>query len=166
MIIFFVFFLCQQQQQQQPSTNHAVYSKPPKCPQQQHSLSHLRGLVDVSPNVVTTKAEICATPPQNRRRFFIPKHLKSPFALYKNRNGNSGGSSDQNYTFSGKYFIFIGAPHNCLVPYITFVFEIFIKHTYLFIFISYSLSTSFSTHNTQFFVVPKKFILFCYTKFI
>ncbi|CAH1729763.1 unnamed protein product [Chironomus riparius] len=85
---------------QQPSANHAVYSKPPKCPQQQHSLSHLRGLVDVSPNIVTTKAEICATPPQNRRRFFIPKHLKSPFALYKNRNGNSGGSSDQNYTFS------------------------------------------------------------------
>ena len=94
---------------QQQSPNNTVYSKPPKCPQQQTPLSHLRGLVDVNPNIVTTKAEICATPPTSRRRFFIPKHLKSPFGLYKNRNGNSGGSSEQNYTFSGKYFIFIAS---------------------------------------------------------
>lgn len=93
--------------QQQLPTN-AVYSKPPKCPQNS-SLSHLRGLVDLSHqhaggNVVTTKAEICATPPQNRRRFFIPKHLRSPFGIYKNRNNNNNGAvqADQNYTFSGK----------------------------------------------------------------
>lgn len=83
-----------------------LQSKPPKCPQ--NSLSHLRGLVDLStPNQVTTKAEICAMPPQNRRRFFIPKHLKSPFGIYKNRNGNgSGAGSEQNYTFSGNYRTF------------------------------------------------------------
>lgn len=92
--------------QQQLPTN-TVYSKPPKCPQNT-SLSHLRGLVDLSHhhttggNVITTKAEICATPPQNRRRFFIPKHLRSPFGIYKNRNNNGGTPVDQNYTFSGK----------------------------------------------------------------
>lgn len=74
-----------------------LQSKPPKCPQ--NSLAHLRGLVDVSSNTVTTKAEICATPPQSRRRFFIPKHLRSPFGIYKNRNNGAG--TEQNYTFSG-----------------------------------------------------------------
>lgn len=57
--------------------------------------------------MITTKAEICATPPQNRKRFFIPKHLRSPFGIYKNRasNGSSAGS-EQNYTFSGKSKLF------------------------------------------------------------
>jgi hypothetical protein len=73
-----------------------LQSKPPKVP-----LSHLRGLVDLSSNQITTKAEICATPPQNRRRFFIPKHLKSPFGIYKNRS--SGAGSEHNYTFSGNF---------------------------------------------------------------
>lgn len=49
---------------------------------------------------MATKAEICATPPQNRRRFFIPKHLRRPFDIYKSRN--NGSSSEHNYTFSGK----------------------------------------------------------------
>ncbi|KAG5673330.1 hypothetical protein PVAND_003390 [Polypedilum vanderplanki] len=84
----------------QPSAVNTVYSKPPKCPPQNSQLSHLKGLVDVNPNLITTKAEICATPPTSRRRFFIPKHLRSPFGIYKSRNGNSGGSSEQNYTFS------------------------------------------------------------------
>lgn len=75
-----------------------LQSKPPKVP-----LSHLRGIVDLTPNQITTKAEICATPPQNRRRFFIPKHLKSPFGIYKNRSG-SGAGSEHNYTFSGKFY--------------------------------------------------------------
>ena len=80
-----------------------LHQKPPKCPQ--NSLSHLRGIVDLSSsNQIHTKAEICATPPQNRRRFFIPKHLRSPFGIYKNRNG---GGSEQNYTFSGNLKNFI-----------------------------------------------------------
>lgn len=87
----------------QPNSQ-ALQSKPPKCPQ--NSLSHLRGLVDVSPNTITTKAEICATPPQNRRRFFIPKHLRSPFGIYKNRSNGSSAGSEQNYTFSGKSKVF------------------------------------------------------------
>ena len=102
-MIFQLYYIFQPQQQHQLPTN-LVYSKPPKCPQNT-SLSHLRGLVDLShqQNVITTKAEICATPPQNRRRFFIPKHLRSPFGIYKNRNNNNGNAAtDQNYTFSGK----------------------------------------------------------------
>lgn len=78
-----------------------LQSKPPRCPQTQ--LSHLKGLMDL--NTVTTKAEICATPPQNRRRFFIPKHLRSPFALYKNRGNGNGAGSEHNYTFSGNFVI-------------------------------------------------------------
>lgn len=97
----FSFHSFQQQNHQLPS--NPVYSKPPKCPQNT-SLSHLRGLVDLNHqnNVITTKAEICATPPQNRRRFFIPKHLRSPFGIYKNRNNNNGAANDQNFAFSGK----------------------------------------------------------------
>lgn len=45
---------------------------------------------------------MCATPPQNRRRFSIPKHLRSPFVIYKNRSSN-GSSGGYEHTFSGKF---------------------------------------------------------------
>jgi len=85
------------------SNSNMLYAKPPRCPQQQQQqLPHLRGLVDLSANAHQLKPELnCATPPQSRRRFFIPKHLKSPFGIYKNRNNGHG--SEQNYTFSGKF---------------------------------------------------------------
>lgn len=93
---FFFFFSFQPNSQ-------LLQSKPPKCPQ--NSLSHLRGLVELcSNNQKSTKVEICATPPQNRRRFFIPKHLKSPFGIYKNRSNENVATSEPSYTFSGNYF--------------------------------------------------------------
>ena len=97
-------------------------SRPPKCPtsvqqqqQQQcyipppttskNSLSHLKGLMDLNSNngnTVTTRAEVCATPPQNRRRLFIPKHLRSPFGIYRNRSNGNGTAHDNNSALSGK----------------------------------------------------------------
>lgn len=96
-------------------------SRPPKCPpamqnqpiyavphqNTKSSLAHLKGLIDLSSGNAAPTANACATPPQNRRRIFLPKNLRSPFGIYRSRNNGNATGIDNNSTLSGKNLVYI-----------------------------------------------------------
>lgn len=100
------------------SDMYKLKDRPPRCPSaggRSESSSHY---ASISPAVgfggggvggmkpsqrsgLNSSSEIssaCATPPQNRRRLFSPKNLRSPFGY---RRGNS--AADNSTTLSGKF---------------------------------------------------------------